>query len=173
MIFVKCFCLYSLECRVVLYDEFVRSWTERSCRRRGYGVFLGGGVGWGIAVANALHKRKSWGLFSRCQCTSKAQVQRILQNVMDYPLTKEYPTFYGAHRFMIVCTGSCPFSTHWSRRTQSVSSFFKMRLNVTSHLRQILPSGLFPSRFSYHNSCVLCSYIPCMLHAALISFSFI
>jgi len=31
---------------------------------------------------------------------------------MDYAIAKEYPMFYETHRFMIVFTGACLFSTH-------------------------------------------------------------
>jgi hypothetical protein len=39
-------------------------------------------------------------------------VHQVLEKIMDYPLAKEYPMFYGTHRFMIVFTGVCFFSTH-------------------------------------------------------------
>jgi hypothetical protein len=39
-------------------------------------------------------------------------VQQVPENIIDYPLTKEYPEFYGNHRFMIVFIGTCLFSTH-------------------------------------------------------------
>jgi len=91
-----------------------------------------GGGGGGLRFGNALKKLKSWRLFSRCPRTSKHKPRmshlqepflQVLENIMDYPLAKEYPTFYGTHRFTIVFTEACLFSTHWSRRTKSKSSF--------------------------------------------------
>jgi hypothetical protein len=101
-------------------------------------------------------------------------VQQVLENTMDYPIAKEYPMFYETQRFMIVFTGACLFSTHTLSQTKEVKILF-----LENAFKRYFPSTANPSKrslplgFYCQSSCVLCSQIPCMLHAALISFFFI
>ena len=180
--FVDYFCSYILDCTVELHDELERSWTEWSYPFGGYSVFRGGseggGCGWKCTTKNPNHE----GSFrvARAHQRHKSRlshlqehVQQVLENVMVYPLAKQYPMFCGTHRLMIVFTRTCLFSTNWSRRTKSTSSCFnplnaelipicrllallgahhilhvsrirvKMHLNVTCRLTLILPKGIF------------------------------
>lgn len=92
---------------------------------------------------------------------------------MDYLLAKEYPTFYGnpqvhdrVHRGLLLL--------HTLIQTKEVNILF-----LENAFQRYFPSTANPSkwslplRFYYRISCMLCSQIPCMLHAALISFFFI
>jgi len=174
--FVNYFCLCILDCRTELHNELESIWKERSFLFRGYSVLLGGRCGCKCT-------KKSGILFSLCPYTSKHKsrmshlqepVQQVLENTMYNAIAKEYPMFYETHRFMIVFTGPCLFSTHTLSQKKEVKILF-----LENAFKPYFPSTANPFKWSLplgfycQSFCMLCSQIPCMLHAALISFSFI
>jgi hypothetical protein len=93
--------------------------------------------------------------------------------LLEKPLPKDFPLFYGTRRFTTVSTRVLYWSLSWARSIQSISSqtiSLRSILILSTHLRLSLPSCLVPSAFppiSYIHS----SSPPFELHALLISFS--
>jgi hypothetical protein len=65
-------------------------------------------------------------------------------------LLKNFPTFYGTPRFIIVFTRALHWSLPWARSIQSIPPYpisLRSILILSSHLRLNLPRGLFPPDF--------------------------
>jgi hypothetical protein len=63
---------------------------------------------------------------------------------------KNFSAFYGTRRFITVYTRALHYSKSWARSIQSITSDFisqRSILILSTHIRLVLPNGLFPSRF--------------------------
>jgi hypothetical protein len=75
---------------------------------------------------------------------------RVLEKPTVAQPLKNFPTFYGTRRFITLFARARHWSLSWARWIQSISPYPISRKPISvlfSHLRQDLPSGLFPSSF--------------------------
>ena len=73
-----------------------------------------------------------------------------LEKLTGLQLVKKFSAFYGARRFITAFTSARNLSLSWASSIQSIppqSNFLKIYHNKSSHLRLVLPNGLFPSGF--------------------------
>ena len=74
----------------------------------------------------------------------------LLEKLNGSQLVKKFPAFYGTRRSITAFTTARHLSLSWARSIRSMSlnptSWISI-LILSSHLRQGLPSGLFPSGF--------------------------
>jgi len=72
---------------------------------------------------------------------------RVLRDeVIVTQLVKKSPAFYGTRRFITVFTRARQLCLSWARWIQSTTSQpSTINLNISSHLRLGLTTGLFPS----------------------------
>jgi hypothetical protein len=93
----------------------------------------------------------------------KPPVSEILRN---------FPTFYGTWRFIIMFTRTLHWSLSWARWIQSIpfhSIYVRPILILSSRLRLCLPNGLVPSVFPTNNLYAFFFYPKCATwHAHLI-----
>jgi hypothetical protein len=74
----------------------------------------------------------------------------LLEKLLIVQLLKNFPAFYGARKFITMFTRALHWSLSWPRSIQSISSHpisLRPILILSTHLRLVLPSGLFPSVF--------------------------
>ena len=74
----------------------------------------------------------------------------ILEKLTGFKLVKKLPTFYGTRRFITAFTSARHLSASWANSIQSIPphpTSWRSILILSSHLRLVLPNGLFPSRF--------------------------
>jgi len=74
----------------------------------------------------------------------------LLENLNSSQLVKKFPAFYGNRRFITAFRSACLLSLYWASSIQSVPSHptsWRSMLVLSSHLRLVIPSSLFPSHF--------------------------
>jgi len=74
----------------------------------------------------------------------------LLEKLTGFRPVKKFPAFYGTRRSITALTSSRHLSLFWASSIQSTPpkpSSWRSILILFSHLRQGLPSGLFPSDF--------------------------
>ena len=73
----------------------------------------------------------------------------LLENVTGLQLVKKFPAFHGARRFITALTSVRQLLLSWASPIESIyphpTSWTSVLLST--HLRLVLPSGLFPSSF--------------------------
>ena len=73
------------------------------------------------------------------------------EKLTGHQLLKKFPAFYGTRRFITAFTTARHLSLSWASSNQSIPphrTSWRSILILSSHLRLVLPSGLFPSVFS-------------------------
>lgn len=81
--------------------------------------------------------------------------------------THEFSIFYVARKIITVFTRALYWTLSWARSTHSIPPHpisLRYILMLSSHIRLVLPSGLFPIKILY-----IFLFSPCVLHALLIS----
>ena len=71
----------------------------------------------------------------------------LLEQLTGLQLVRKFPTFYGIRRFINAFTSARHLSLSWARPIQSMPphpTSWRSILILFSHLRLVLPSGLFP-----------------------------
>jgi len=74
----------------------------------------------------------------------------LLEKLIGFKPVKKFPTFYGTRRFITAFTSASHLSLSWASSIQSIPphpTSWRSILILSSHLRQVLPSGTFPSGF--------------------------
>ena len=74
----------------------------------------------------------------------------LLEKLTGPQLVKQFSAFYGSRRFTTAPTSDRHLSLYWASSIQSIPphpTFWRSISILSSHLRQGLPSGLFPSGF--------------------------
>ena len=74
----------------------------------------------------------------------------LLEKLTGLQLVKKFPAFHGTRRFITALTSVCHLSLSWASPIQSTyphPTSWRSILILTTHLRLVLPSGLFPSGF--------------------------
>ena len=74
----------------------------------------------------------------------------LLEKLTGFELVEKFPAFYGTRRFVTAFTSAHHLSLSWDRSIQSIPphlTYCRSILILSSHLRLVLPSGLFPSGF--------------------------
>ena len=74
----------------------------------------------------------------------------LLEKLTGLQLVKKLPTFHGTRRFITALTSVRHLSLSWARPIQSIyphPTSWRSILILSTHLRLVLPSGLFPSSF--------------------------
>jgi len=74
----------------------------------------------------------------------------LLYKLTGSQLAKEYPAFYGTRRFITAVTRAHNLSLSWASSIQSIPPHQTSRISIlilSSHLRLVLSSGVFPSDF--------------------------
>jgi len=77
-------------------------------------------------------------------------MNRVLKNLTGFKLVKKFPAFYGTRRFITAFTSAHYLSLSWATSIRSISphpTSWRSIIILSSHLRLVLPSGLFPSGF--------------------------
>ena len=72
----------------------------------------------------------------------------LLEQLFNFQLVKQFPTFYGTQRFITTFTSARHLSLSWASSIQSLplhSTSWRLILMLSSHLCLGLPSGLVPS----------------------------
>ena len=75
---------------------------------------------------------------------------RVLEKLTGLQLVKKFPAFHGTRRFITALTSVRHLSLSWASPIQSISphpTSWRSILILYTHLRLVLPSGLFPSGF--------------------------
>ena len=74
----------------------------------------------------------------------------LLEKLTGLQLVKKLPTFHGTRRFITALTSVRHLSLSWAHPIQSIyphPTSWRSILILSTHLRLVLPSGLFPSSF--------------------------
>ena len=74
----------------------------------------------------------------------------LLEKLTGLQLVKKFPAFHGTRKFITALTSLRHSSLSWASPIQSIyphSTSWSSTLILSTHLRQGLPSGLFPSSF--------------------------
>ena len=74
----------------------------------------------------------------------------LLEKLTGLQLVKKFPAFHGTRRFITALTSVRHLSLSWTSLIQSIyphPTSWRSILILSTHLRQGLPSGLFPSGF--------------------------
>ena len=96
----------------------------------------------------------------------------LLGKLTGFQLVKKFSAFYGTRRFITAFTSARQLSLSWASSIHSIPphpNSWRYILILSSHLRLVLPSGLFPSRF--HTKPLYTPLLsPYLLHVPPISF---
>jgi hypothetical protein len=71
----------------------------------------------------------------------------LLEKPPIVQLLKNFPAFYGTRRFITVFVRALHWSLSWARSIQSIPSYLRSILSLSTHLHFGLPRGLFFSGF--------------------------
>jgi hypothetical protein len=77
-------------------------------------------------------------------------IRILLEKLTDFQLVKEFPAFYGTRRFITAFTSARHLSLSWASSIHSLPphpTSWRSILILSSQIRLVLPSGLFPSGF--------------------------
>jgi hypothetical protein len=86
-------------------------------------------------------------LCSRAYLLSYSWSWALLEELPILQLLKNFPEFYGTWRFVTVFTRALHWSLSWARWIQSIPSYPRYILILSTHLCLGLPNGPFPSGF--------------------------